>query len=80
MEEAEKELQDNDFHLDGQNILNADQIMSDNFGEIPLKTPAYFRKIEYLESKKISKDECLYVPDYGKMPDARVVDDEIECN
>ena len=40
----------------------------------------YLRRVEFLETKKINKEECLYLPDYGNLAEARVVDEEIECN
>ena len=72
LEEADKLLQDCAHNNQG-----ADQIMSENHfdGE---KT--YLRRVEFLETKKINKEECLYLPDYDNLAEGRVVDEEIECN
>ena len=52
--------------------------MSVNFEKGARK--AYLSKIEQLDSKKIDKDECLYIPDCSVLPVAQVVGDEIQCN
>jgi len=53
--------------------------MSENLEKGPRKA-AYLYKIEQLDSKKIDKDECLFIPDYSLMPVAQIVGEEIQCN
>lgn len=68
MEESEKVLQDQAF-FEEQNIYLPDQIMDEAIVEnLVLESQHYLSKINILDSKKIVKDEPLFLPSYDKLP------------